>query len=81
MIALVGLIAWIAAGLIMLTLKLFRVKHRLDVEDVAGFAFGFIVGVPVALCMYLGLGLLAYGGLRSFFPSLPAVHRPWWPEQ
>jgi hypothetical protein len=76
---LIGLLAWILAAIVIGVLALFRVKPDWDLDEMAGLMVGVIVGVPFALFIYFGLFLMAYDGLRSLFPALPAVHLPWWP--
>jgi hypothetical protein len=75
---LVGLLAWILAAVVLGALELWRATHDWDFGDVSGPTVGVIAGVIFALPIYIGLFLIAYDGLCSLFPELPAVHLPWW---
>jgi hypothetical protein len=75
--AAIGLVAFPIAGLILLFLKIFRVKHTFDIEEMAG-----IVVVMIPVLMMLGAILycigIAFGICRPMIKGI-GCRAPWNP--
>jgi hypothetical protein len=57
----IGLVAIPIAGLILLILKIFRIKHNFDLIEMAGLVVAYLLGgvLPAALlyCLCIALGV------------------------